>query len=157
MSILLTISCALVALFLFLYVCSKLRIFEKLLSSHFIFDPKELNIIVKKAVKKYPNDYRVVISDVKQHGKDEKTICTITHGSGGSEEEKKWIRETPDMDGKFNECEENPNAIFELRCQEILRLLNEKYPKYCSDMSTMDFFNSEKMKKQWMFNMCGVG
>ncbi|KAG2389012.1 hypothetical protein C9374_014412 [Naegleria lovaniensis] len=134
--------------FLALYTCAKFRIFENLLSRHFIFDPKELDQIVKKAVEKYPNHFPVSLGPLK-HGKEETSVCEITDLA------RDWIRETPDMDGKYILTSENPDTIFERRCQYILEQLCEKYPNYCSDVKTMNFFDSKKMKEQWMFNMCG--
>ena len=151
MSVLSIILCSSACLLVFFYICSKLRVFEKLLANHYVFDPKELDKIVKKAVELYPNDYktdRAVKSELKE-GSDGTVVCQV-HG-------KNWIREVPDMDGRFTETEHNPDGILELRCEYILKQLHEKYPKYCSDVSTMDFFDSRKMKSQWMFNMCGVG
>ena len=143
-----------VATFLFFYVAAKNKFFEKLFASQFVFDPKELDKIVKSAVKKYPDNFKVdQVGEMKINHSDETTVCTLKYDGCN---ERKWTRETPDMDGKFNEPAENPNAIFELRCEEILRQLHEKYPKYCADMKSMDFFDSKKMKEQWMFNMCGV-
>lgn len=158
-----------VLIFLILYTCGKYRVFENLLSSHFVFDPEELDVIVKKAVAKYPNSAQLTITEppVCHKATNEKTVATTMGGHNDEElitctvdiqggESREWTRQAPDMDGKFISTPENPDTIFERRCEYILELLHEKYPSYCVDKKVMNFFDSRKMKDQWMFNMCGV-